>query len=141
MIILQRHDCLDHTWHKRGTRLSSHNGSHRSIVKRFKNFTHFCDCSVKTGPIYRSKCAKNSCNLFQVGTIVYRQFSTTFAFQHSSGQWARGSEDWMSAFCECHHHPFRHFVPDSLWTVFTDRVPLLFRTRTNAPKDSWVSST
>ena len=33
-----------------------------------------------------------------------RQFSTAFAFKHSSGQWARDSEDWMSACCECHHH-------------------------------------
>ena len=42
----------------RGTRLSSHNGSPRSIVIGFIFFTHFCDCSVKTELIYRSNCAK-----------------------------------------------------------------------------------
>ena len=68
----------------------------RSIVIGFIFFAHFCDCTVKTELIYRSNCAKNSFNRFQVGTIVYRQFSTTFAFKHSSGQWTRGSEDWVS---------------------------------------------
>ena len=57
---------------------------------------------------------------------VYRQFSTTFAFKHSSGRWTGGSEDWVSAFCECHHHLFSHFVRFILWTIFTDRKPLLF---------------
>ena len=51
----------------------------RSIVKGFIFFTHFCDCSVKTELIYRSNCAKKSLNRLQIGTIVYRQFSTTFA--------------------------------------------------------------
>ena len=47
-------------------------------MKGFVFFTHFCDCSVKTELIYRSNCAKNSCNRVLVGTIVDRQFSTAF---------------------------------------------------------------
>ena len=53
IISIQKHVCHDHTWHKRGTRLSSHNGFLRSIMKGFIFFTHFCDCSVKTEQIYR----------------------------------------------------------------------------------------
>ena len=88
-------------------------------------FTYLCDCSVKTELIYRSYCAKNSFNPRRVGLIVDRQFSTAFAFEPTSGQWTRGSKDWVSAFCECQHHLFRHFVPFTLWTIFTDRIPLL----------------
>ena len=36
----------------------------------------------------------------QIGTIVYRQFSTAFAFELTSGQWTRGAEDWMFAFAK-----------------------------------------
>ena len=64
--------------------------------------TFLCDCSVKTELIYRNNCAKNSFNRITISTEVYRQFSTTtFAFEHSSGQWTRGSEDWVCAFAEC----------------------------------------
>ena len=122
IVIVQRHVCVDHMRHERGTRLFSHNGSSRVIGFIF--FTHFCDCTVKTELIYRSNCAKNSCNRFLVGTIVDRQFSTAFAFELTSGQWTRGSKDWMSAFSECDHHQFSHFVPFTLWTIFTDRIPL-----------------
>ena len=73
--------CLDHAWHERWTRLSSHNGSSRSIVL--------------------------------VGTIENRQFSTTFAFELTPGQWTRGSEDWLSSFCECHQHFLRKFLSHS----------------------------
>ena len=31
----------------------------------------------------------------------------------------------MSAFCECYHHLFGHFVPFNLWTIFTDRISLV----------------
>ena len=79
----------------------------------------------------RDNYAKNSLNRFQIGCIVYRQFSMSFAFELASGQWARSAENWTSAFCEFHQHPFSNIVPDSLWTVFTDTVPPLFRTRTN----------
>ena len=43
-------------------------------------------CSVKTKLIYRSTCAEQF-NRFQVGTVVYRPFSTAFAFELTSGQW------------------------------------------------------
>ena len=36
----------------------------------------------------------------------------------------RNAENWTSAFSKFQEHPFFNFVPDSLWTVFTDRVPL-----------------
>ena len=81
IITVQRHVCLDHAWHEWVTRLSFQNGFHRSIMKEFIFFTHFCDCSVKTELIYRSYCAKNKCNRFLVGTIVDRQFSATFALE------------------------------------------------------------
>ena len=106
----------------------THNGS-RSVVTRFKFFTHFCDCSVKTQLSYRNICAKNSFNRFKVGAIVYRQFSTTFVLKRSSGQWTRSSEDWVSAFCECSHHFLSDFVPFTLWTVFTNRAPLFLQAR------------
>ena len=70
IIIIQNHVCLDHAWHECGTRLSSHNKFHRSIMKWFIFFTHFCDCSVTTALVYRSNCAKNSCNRVLV-TIIF----------------------------------------------------------------------
>ena len=115
IITVQMLFCLDHAWHEWGTRLPSHNLSSRSIVKGFVLFTHFCDCTVKTELIYRSNCAKNCFNRFLVGTLVYRQFSTTFAFKHSSEQWTRSTENWVSAFCKFYHHLLRNSVPFSLW--------------------------
>ena len=44
------------------------------------------DCSVKTELVCRDNYAKNSFNRFQIGCIVYRQFSMSFAFQLTSGQ-------------------------------------------------------
>ena len=100
-------------------------------MKSFVFFTHFCDCSVRTELIYRKDYAKNSLNRFQIGTIVYGQFSMALAFERSSGQCTRGTGNWVSAFCEFQHHPFRHIVPFPLWTIFTDRIPLLFGNKTN----------
>ena len=88
------------------------------------------DCSAKSELVCTDNFAKNSLNRFQIGCIVYRLFSMSFAFELTSGQWTRGTEDWMSAFCEF-QHPFSYFVPYSLWTVSFDTVPLLSRTRTN----------
>ena len=67
-----------------------HVEAHRSILLQpteehewggFVFFAHFCDCYVKTELIHRLNCAKNSLNRIQIGTIVYRQFSTAFAFE------------------------------------------------------------
>ena len=102
---------LDHTWHEQSIRFSFHNGSLRSIVIGFIFFTHFCHCSVETELIYRSNCAKNSCNRFQVGTILDRQFSTTFAFELTSGQWTRGSKKLGVRFLRVLSSSFRPFCP------------------------------
>ena len=80
VITIQRYFCLDHTEHEWGTRLPHHNGSPRSLVKGFILFTYLRDCSVKTELICRDNYAKNSLNRYQIGCIVYRQFSMTFAF-------------------------------------------------------------
>ena len=88
-----------------------------------------CDCSVKTELIYKSNCAKNSFNRFPVGTIVDRQYSTAFAFEQTSGQWTRDTEDWVSAFCKNYRHLFRNRVPVSLWFVFVSRIPCILRSR------------
>ena len=121
--------CLDRTEHNR---LSHHHiRSNWSIVKGFIFFTHFRDCSVKTELICRTNYAKNSLNRFLVGCKVYRQFTMSFAVELTSGQWSRRTENWTSALSEFQQHPFYNFVPNSLWTVLFDWVPLLFRTKTN----------
>ena len=84
--------------------------------------------------LQRQFCKKNCLNRFQIGTIMYRHFSMSFAFELTSGQWTRGTENWMSAFREFQHHPLRHIVPFSLWTIFTDRIPLLFQNQ-----DQWMT--
>ena len=66
-------------------------------MKGFILFTCLCDCSVKTELVCRDNYAKNSLNRFQIGCIVYRQFSMSFAFELTSGQWARSAENWTSA--------------------------------------------
>ena len=53
------------------------------------------------------------------------------ASESTSGQWARSAENWTITFCEFQQHPFRDMVPNSLWTVLINRIPLLFRTRTH----------
>ena len=78
IIIVKKRVCVDHIWHERKTRLFSHDGSSRVIGFIF--FTHFCDCTVKTELICRSSCAKYSCNRFEVGTTVDRQFFHRLCF-------------------------------------------------------------
>ena len=119
IITVQKHVCVDHIRHERGTQLFSRSKSSR--VVGFLFFTHFFDCTEKTELIYRSNCSENSCNCFQVATIEDRQISTAFAIDLTSGQWTRDSKDWMSAFCECDHHQLSHFVPFTLFIVFIDR--------------------
>ena len=65
-----------------------------SNVKGFIFFTHFSGFSVNTELVCRNNFAKNSLNRFLDGTIVDRQVSTAFAFELTSGQWTRGSENW-----------------------------------------------
>ena len=77
-----------------------HNGSPRSFVKGFILFTYLRDCPVKTELVCRDNYAKNSLNRFQIGCIVYRQFSMSLAFESTSGQWARSAENGTSAFCD-----------------------------------------
>ena len=48
---------------------------------------------------------------------MYRQLSSSFAFQLTPGQWGRCTEDRMSAFCEFQQHVFRNMVPSSLRTI------------------------
>ena len=48
---------------------------------------------------------------------------------HSSRQWTRGTENWVSAFCKFCHHQFCESVPFSLWFAITSRIPLCFRSR------------
>ena len=57
------------------------------FVARMVLFTYLCECSVKTELNYRSNCAKNSLNRFQIGTMVYQRFSMAFDFESTSGQW------------------------------------------------------
>ena len=54
---------------------------------------------------------KNSLNRFLDGSKVNRQFTMSFAFELTSGLWSRTTENWTSAFCESHQHPFSNTVP------------------------------
>ena len=49
---------------------------------------------------------------------MYRQFSMSFAFENTPGQWSRCTESRMSAFCEFQQHIFRDMIPSSLWTMY-----------------------
>ena len=62
--------------------------------------------------------------------MVNRQFTTSFAFLIDSEQWSGSTENWTSTLSEFQQHPFCNFVPDSLWSVLFDRVPLFLRTKT-----------
>ena len=72
-----------------------------SLVKGFILFTYLRDCSVKTELVCRDNYAKNSLNRFQIGCIVYRQFSMSFASELTSGQWSRSTENWQMTVCGC----------------------------------------
>ena len=52
-------------------------------------------------------------------------------YRPTSGQWSRSTENWTSTLREFHQHVLRDIVPDSLWTVLFDGVPLFLRTGTN----------
>ena len=116
-IIIQKHICLG----SRLTRMRNSTVLPQRVAPLYRGklriLRFFVRLLRKTELIYRNNCAKNSFNRVLVGTIVHRQFSTTFALKHSSGQWTRGSEDWVFPFCECQHHLLCNSVPFSLWTV------------------------
>ena len=65
-------------------------------VQNLLNLSCCDNFSIRSPYLCNSNCAKNSCNRLQVGTIMDRQFSTAFAFEHSSGQRARGSKYWVN---------------------------------------------
>ena len=81
-------------------------------------FTYLSNCSVKTELVCRDNYAKNSFNRFQIGCIVYRQFSMSFAYESTSGQCARSAEDWTTTFCEFQQHPFS-LLPVSTCGLFS----------------------
>ena len=70
---------------------------------------------------------RKSLNCFQSGSKVNRQFSMSFAFELTSGQWGRRTENRTSAFCEFQQHLFRDMFPNPLRTVIFQRRPLLLR--------------
>ena len=97
----------------------------------FKFFTHVCDCSVKTELIGKNNYAKNSLNCPMIRSKVNRKFFVSFAFELTSRQWVRCTENWTSAFFEFQQHLFRDVIPNSLWTILCHRIALLFGTWTN----------
>ena len=88
-----------------------------------KFFAYSCHCSVDTELIDRKNNAINCINCVLIGSEVYRQFSSPFAFELTPGQWKRCTENRMSTFCKFQQHLLRNIVPGSLWTVL-GRIPL-----------------
>ena len=71
-----------------------------SILMGFKFLTYVRNCSVKTALIGNNNYAKHSLNCWMICSEVYWQFSMSFAFERTPGQWSRCTENGMSAFCE-----------------------------------------
>ena len=105
-------------------------------------FTHFCDCSVNTELIHRNNCAKNSFNRFRVGAIVYWQYSTAFALEHSLSL-DNGLVDRNTG-CPLSLNLIiissGNSVTFSLWIVFVIRIPLLVWSRSEEWPLSWWES-
>ena len=78
----------------------------------------------------RQLCEKYS-QLFLDLQQKYQQFSVSFAFELTAGQWSRCTENWASAFSEFQQHLFRDMIPNSLWTILFHRISLLLGTWTN----------
>ena len=55
---------------------------------------------------------------------MIRQFSMSFAFEFSSRQRGRSTENRASGFCEFQLHPFRDIVPDSELGPMKDHCPV-----------------
>ena len=81
--------------------------------------------------LQKQLCEKKSQYRFLVGCIEYRQFTMSFAFEFTSGQWNRSTGKGTSTLSEFQLHPYCNFVPNSLWIVLFDGIPLLFRTKTS----------
>ena len=78
----------------------------------FKFSTYVCDCSVKTELIGKKQlCEKWSQSFPGRVQSENRQFSMSFAFELTSGQWSCCTENWTSAFCEFQQHLFRDVIP------------------------------
>ena len=97
----------------------------------FSNSSHVSQLLRKDWADWRKQLCENSFNYRILCSEVYWQFSMSFAFQLSSGQWSRWTENRMSAFGEFQQHYVRNVIPSSLWTILFTRRPLLFRTWTN----------
>ena len=123
-------------WLEQWVGLLCRNKSHRSCLASFVFITQIWDCSEKTELINRHNCAKNSFNRSLVSAKVYWLFSTSCAFERSSWQWARNTENWVSALCKFDHHQFSDSIPFSSWSVNVSRIPLLSWSRS----DEWPVS-
>ena len=77
-----------------------YNGLSRALLVAFIFIAYSCHCSVDTELIDRKNNAINCITCILISTEVYRHFPFSFAFQLSSGQWSRWTENRMSTFCE-----------------------------------------
>ena len=77
----------------------------------FKFFTYGRHCSVDTELIGKNNYAKNSLNCWIISSKMYRQFSVSFAFELTPGQWSRCTENRTSALCEFQQHLVRDVIP------------------------------
>ena len=127
-IIIQKNLCLDFTKH-------NWLSQHYQVVLIYREKDSHSSHMFATAPWRLSwfaemilrKCIKRCL----IGTIVNRQFSMSFAFEVTSGQWCCSTKNWTCAFGEFQQHLFRDVLPNSLETVLFHRIPLLFGTRTN----------
>ena len=72
--------------------------------------------------------AKKSLNCFLLGSKVNRQFSVSFAFELTPGQWSRCTENWTSVLFEFHEYLFRDMIPNSLRDIHFHWIPFLLGT-------------
>ena len=60
---------------------------------------------------------KMGLNCFLICSKMYRQFSVSFAFEITPGQWSCCTENWTPTFCEFQQHFVRNMIPSSLWAI------------------------
>ena len=75
--------------------------------------------------------APNRLNRFQIGCKVYWQFSMSFAFDSTTGQWARSTENWTSSIGEFNTIFSARVYQTPCGVSSSDRVPLLLSIWTN----------